>query len=142
MVNMWNIYLDTISSPSAKLFSFLNQVWMCIYGTNNKMLKWVVFQKPQEFRKRVVVSQFNVDYISYSPFLEVNYFVLWGHLFSSIYSNVYPQKRFIIYMTYGIELFEKLPSWNVLETKFTLKMLLIAEIWAFCCIPLFTSKEL
>ena len=93
---MWNIYRHIVFC----VFQRRDH----IYGTNN-MLKWVDFSKPQEFRKRVVVSQFTLITFLLA-YLEVTYCIL-RTSFPPCYSYVCThQNVFIIYMTYGIELFQ------------------------------------
>ena len=123
---------------------FFTTKWLCIYGTNNKMLKWVVFQKPQEFRKRVVVSQFSVDYILYSHFSRST-ILRYEDIFSLVFIPMFTHKN--VYNLYDIWYwtFSKI---FCLEKYMFLKPALhfknaadFAEIWAFCWIPLLTSKE-
>ena len=116
--DMWNIYFDTISLPLLKLFTFFTTKQLCIYGTNNKMLKWVVFQKPQEFRKRVVVSQFSVDYILYSHFSRST-ILRYEDIFSLVFIPMFTHKNVcnlfdIWYWTFWKYFVLKICSWNQL----------------------------
>ena len=65
------------------------------YGPN-KMLKWVVFSKPQEFRKRVVVSQFT--FITFLlTYLEVTYCILRTPFFLTVIGGMPTKKLLFIW---------------------------------------------
>ena len=72
------------------------------------MLKWVVFSKPQEFRKRVVVSQFT--FITFLlTYLEVNLLYSKDTFFLNSH-RWYAHKKVVVYMAYVIELLKHILS--------------------------------